>query len=100
MAQSGHAAATPLWIMDREAYNERRAIMEIENCGALTASRAASDYAYNTRFGKVATEASNGNWEPAGEWCAEIAERFGKKAADQLIGDIDDAIEAEVKWRR
>jgi cobalamin biosynthesis Mg chelatase CobN len=86
--------------MDREAYVERRAIMEVEGVDGLTASREASDYAYHTRLGRVATAAANGNWEPAREWCAELAERYGQEAADDLVSDIEANIEAVMAWRR
>lgn len=87
--------------MEREAYVERRAIMEIDGgVDGLTASREASEYAYHTRFGKVATAAANGNWEAARAWCAELAERYGQEAADNLISDIDGNIELELRWRR
>lgn len=86
--------------MEREAYVERRAIMEVEGTDPLTASRVASEYAYHTRLGRVATDAANGNWEPAREWCAELAKSHGQHAADDLIRDIDDNIEAALAWRR
>lgn len=65
-----------IWVMDREAYVERRAIMEVEGVDSLTAARDASDSGYRTRMSKAATEAANGDWEPAREWVAEIAKRF------------------------
>ena len=82
--------------MEREAYAERRAIMEVEGMDAVNASRAASEYAYNTRLGKAATAAANGNWEPARKWCAEIAARYGQDAADVLIREIDQNIEVSL----
>ena len=89
------------WVMDRYAYTERRAIMEIDGgCDGLAASREASDCAYQTRFGKVCTAGASGDWEPAREWYVEIAARFGRDTADELIRDIDDNIEAELQWRR
>jgi hypothetical protein len=88
------------WVMDRPAYNERRAIMEVEGCDGLTASREASDCAYKTRFGRVCTAAANGDWEPAREWYTEVLTRFGRHEADELIADIDANIECELKWRR
>jgi hypothetical protein len=88
------------WVLDREAYAERRAIMEYEGVDALTASRAASEYAYHTRFGEVATAMANGDPEPARAWAAETAQRFGQDAADELIRDLDENIETELKWRR
>lgn len=86
--------------MDREAYIERRAIMEVEGVDGLAASREASDYAYHTRLGRAATAAANGNWEPAREWCAEIAQRFGQNVADELVQEIDDNIKMARVWRR
>lgn len=84
----------------REAYEERRAIVEVEGADALTASREASEYAYHTRLGRVATSAANGNWEPAREWCTEIAARFGQDVADELIREIDQNIEASTDLKR
>jgi hypothetical protein len=91
-----------IWVIDREACEERRAIIEVEgNSGDLMSpAREAADYAYKTRFGIVATAAANGDWEPARAWCAEIEKRFGSGAAIGLMRDIREAIEAEIKWRR
>lgn len=88
------------WVMETEAYVERRAIMEIEGVNPMDASRAAADYAYHTRMGKVATAASNGDWEAARAWCAEVATRYGQEVADDLVGEIDENIEVALKWRR
>lgn len=89
-----------VYVMERDAYIERRAIMEVEGVDGLTASREASEYAYHTRLGRVATAAANGDWESAREWCAELAERYGQDAADNLISDIDGNIELALAWRR
>lgn len=79
--------------MDPECYRERRCIMEIDGeAEPLLASREASDAAYRTRMSRVGTAAANGDWEPARQWCAEVAARFGQDMADGLIGDIDAAI--------
>lgn len=105
--------------MDREAYAERRAIMEVEfdeeeeqvrrgyrraqpqrAGGVLQASRVASEYAYKTRFGLVATAAANGDEKPARTWCAELAQRFGPDLAAAIERDIQDTIEAEGIWMR
>lgn len=86
--------------MEREAYVERRAIMEVEGVDSLEASRVASEYAYHTRMGRVATAAVNGDWEPARAWCAALAKTDGQDAADDLIAEIDDNIEAAMKWKR
>jgi hypothetical protein len=67
--------------------------MEAEGVDALTASRVASEYAYRTRLGRVTTAAANGDWEPAREWCAEVARRYGQDVADDLIREIDRNIE-------
>lgn len=89
-----------IWVIDREAYVERRAIMEIEGVDSLTASREASDYGYGTRLSKVATQAANGDWEPARAWVAETAKRFGQEVADELVEEIDANIEQARIWRR
>jgi hypothetical protein len=93
-------AARFYWVMEREAYAERRAIMEVEGMDPINASRVASDYAYNTRLGKAATAAANGNWEPAREWCAEIAARYGQDTADELIREIDQISQASLALKR
>lgn len=88
-------------MMEREAYVERRAIMEIEGKESpLSASRDASDYAYHTRLGKVATAMANGDPEPAREWVAEIAARWGQGFADELVREIDLNIEIALAARR
>jgi len=92
--------AGKIWVMDREAYAERRAILELNGASGLDASRDAADYAYHTRLSVVATAAVNGDWEPAREWCSQAAERFGQDIADQLIEEIDSSIEAVMVWRR
>jgi hypothetical protein len=57
-----------IWVMDREAYLERRAVMEVEGVNGLEASRVSSDYAYRSRMGVVLTAAANDDWEPAHAW--------------------------------
>ncbi len=96
MAQKGRVH----WIMDREAYLERRAIMEVEGVDPLTASRAATDYAYQTRLGKAATAMANGDRKLAEEWRAEIAGRFGQDVGDELMRDIEQLVETELAFRR
>lgn len=96
MARAGRV----YWVMEREAYVERRAIMEVEGTDSLEASRVASEHAYHTRLGRAATAAANGDWELAREWCAQIAERYGQHVADDLVREIDDNIEASLAWRR
>jgi hypothetical protein len=86
--------------MDREACSERRAIMEVEGADALTASRVASECAYHTKLGRVATAAANGDWEPAREWCAQVAKRYGQDVADDLIREIDQNIEMVLVGKR
>lgn len=90
-----------IWVMDREAYLERRAIMEVDGeMSSLEASREASEYAYHSPLGMVATEAANGNWEPARAWVAKIAARYGQNASDGLVSEIDANIEATMALRR
>ena len=86
--------------MDREAYAERRAIMEVEGIDSLTASRVASECGYYSRLGRVATAMANGDQEPAEAWRAEIATRFGHDAGDELIRDIEQLVKAELAFRR
>lgn len=88
--------------MDREAYAERRAIMEVDapDNEPMTAAREAADYAYKTRFGVVATAAANGDWQPARAWCAEISKRFGADTGAAVMRDIEEAIKAELDWRQ
>lgn len=88
------------WVMDREAYQERRAIMEVEGADGLTASREASDCAYATRMGVVCTAGANRDWAPARAWVREIAARFGYATARAVIKDIRVTIETELKWRQ
>jgi hypothetical protein len=89
-----------IWVIDREAYTERRAIMEVEGVESLEASRVASVCGYRTQLSEVATEAANGDWEPAREWIAETALRYGQSTADELVSEIDANIEAAMVWRR
>jgi hypothetical protein len=88
------------WVMDRDAYQERRAIMEVEGADGLTASREASDCAYATRMGVVCTAGANRDWAPARAWCREIAARFGIDMAHALMKDINAMIETELNWRQ
>jgi hypothetical protein len=76
--------------------------MEVEapDNGVMNAARHATEYAYKTRFGVVATSAANGDWGPARAWCAGIAKRFGSETAEGLMCDIEKTIEVELKWRR
>lgn len=90
-----------VWVMEREAYVERRAIMEIDGKEApVEASRVASEYAYHTTLGKVATAMANGDPEPARKWVAEIAARWGQGFADELVEEIDLNIEIALNARR
>lgn len=66
----------------------------------LDASRAASEYAYHTTLGRVATAMANGNPEPAREWVTEIAARWGQHVADELVREIDLNIEVALDGRR
>lgn len=86
--------------MEREAYVERRAILEFEGVDPLTASRDASDYAYRTRLSAVATAMANGDPEPARKWVTEIAARWGQDTADELVREIDLNIEIALNARR
>jgi hypothetical protein len=88
------------WVLDRDAYNERRFIMEVEGVDGLTASREASAVGYATRFGRAATWAANDRWRLARKWCEKIATRFGPETAAAVMRDIEDTIEQELKWRR
>ena len=91
------------WVMDREAYCERRAIMEVNKdpeVSYLDISRGASDIAYKTRFGRVCTDAANDDWTAAETWMKEIRERFGVQAATDVLTDIWATIEEELRWRR
>jgi hypothetical protein len=78
-----HRSMKRQWVMDREAYNERRAIMEVNKASDATCldiARHASDVAYKTRFGQVCTDAANGDWTAAEAWMKEIRGRFGIQA--------------------
>ena len=88
-----------IWVIEREAYAERRAIMELDGIDPLTASRDASDYAYRTRLSRVATAMANGDPEPAREWVAETAARWGQDTADELVREIDLNIEIALEGR-
>ena len=74
--------------------------MEVEGADGLTAARQAADCAYKTKFGVAATAAANGDWKPAHELCAQIAQGFGADMAADVMRDIKETIEAELKWRR
>lgn len=90
-----------VWVMEREAYVERRAIMEIDGAEApVESSRVASEYAYHTTLGKVATAMANGDPEPARKWVAATAARWGQRVADELVDEIDLNIETALKSRR
>jgi hypothetical protein len=90
-----------IWVMEWEAYIERRAIMEIDgNEPPLSAGREASAYVYHTRLGMVATGLANGDPEPARKWVAETAARWGQDTADELVRDIDRNIETSLQARR
>jgi hypothetical protein len=87
------------FVMEYEAYAERRAILEVEGAKPLDAARDAADYAYATRFGVAATAAARGDWEPAREWCREERARFGEELARALMRDIQTAVKAEIKQK-
>jgi hypothetical protein len=89
--------------MDREAYRERCAIMDVNKAPELTyldISRDASDMAYKTRFSRVCTDAANGDWTAAETWMKEIRERFGVQTATDVLTDIWATIDEELRWRR
>lgn len=78
------------WVMDDEAYKERRAIIEVE-CPELSvdwASRLASEDAYRTPLSVAMTQAARGNWEPAKELCRRARERFGEGLAMEVWREI------------
>ena len=88
-------------MIEREAYVERRAIMEIDGkVPPLEASRDASAYAYQTTLSKAATAMANGDPEPAREWVTKIAARWGQSVADELVEEIDLNIELALEARR
>jgi hypothetical protein len=90
-----------IWVMEWEAFIERRAIMEIDrNEPPISAAREASAFAYHTRLGMVATELANGDPESARKWVAEIDARWGQETADELDRDIDRNIETSLQARR
>ncbi len=88
------------WVMDREAYLERRAIMEVEGVEPLPASREAADAAYATRMSQVCTAAANGDWTLARIWCRELASRFGRELARATWEDVKENLRIELQWRQ
>ena len=86
--------------MDREAYEERRAILEFEGTRPLAASRDASDYAYRARLSMAATAMANGDPQPARVWVMETAVRWGKEVADEFVREIDRNIDRVMEGRR
>jgi hypothetical protein len=88
--------------MDREAYDERLAIMQVEageGDNLMHLRQVAADAAYHTRFALAATEGANGNWDAAKEWCCELRERFGDQMARDLMRDLQQAVKDEMKRR-
>lgn len=88
------------WVMDREAYDERRAIMEVEGVKSLDASREAADAAFATRMGIACTAAANGDWTAARVWCRELANRFGYEMARATWDDLKENLRNELQWRQ
>lgn len=78
-----------IWILDREAFNERAAIM-IEDGGLpiYEAHSAAADLSYRTPLALAATEAARGDWEPAKALCRKQPEGYGR----DLMRAIQEAV--------
>lgn len=79
-------------VIDREAFHERKAIMEEAGVDPIQAAQAASVEAYNTGFALAATALANGDDGPAKELCRREARAHGREWAERLRDAIKEAV--------
>lgn len=89
------------WVLDREAYHERMAIMmealmaehpsPTQHQLSMVTSEA-SESAHKTPFAVAATAAARGDWEPAKALCRGERSRRGESAGRELMRAIQDAV--------
>lgn len=78
-----------IYITDREAFHERMAIMlEDGSTHVTTVSSTATECGYQTVYGRVATAAANGDWQPAKDYCRREAHILGEEGAKDLMRQI------------
>lgn len=85
------------YVLDREAYFERMAIMMESDIDAMEASRMATDSAYQTPLALSATAAIRGDWEPAKNLCRVERDKHGEARGRELMRSIQDAINEHKK---
>lgn len=100
----------PPVVIDRYAYEERLAIMEVEHLQThesiehyegTSMRSAASNSGYATPYSKALTAAADNNWEPAKELCRKARETFGEDLARELMRDIQEEVKAALLlWKR
>lgn len=95
--------------MDREAFNERFAILlaeelqhehEIEQYRLQYLRFLAEQDAYNTLFARLATAAIRGDWTPAQEQCRRERELHGEAWARELMRSIQAAVREKRLWMK
>jgi hypothetical protein len=79
-------------VIDREAYLERKAIMEESGVDPIEATQAATVCGYNTGFALACTALANGDDGPARELCRREARVHGREWAERLRDAIKEAV--------
>jgi hypothetical protein len=85
------------YVLDREAYQERMAIMMESGIDPMESSRMATDDAYKTPLALAAKAAVLGDWEPADALCRVERDKHGEAHARELRRSIQDAINEHKK---
>ena len=92
---------SPPFILDRDAYMERRAIMEealhVDRPNATLHDmqqiwHEAAESGYRTTFAQVATSAARSDWEPAKAFCRRLREQFDDGLAREVMRDIQQLV--------
>ncbi len=83
-------------ILDKEAFWERKAIMEESGVDPIQAAQAATVEGYNTAFALAATALANGDDRPAKELCRREMAAHGKQWALELWAAIREAVDESV----
>ena len=86
----------PRVVLDREAYDERYAIMLEAGEHDSVAILGASNCAHNTPFARAATALANGDLEPAKEMCRREAERHGRERGVELMRALQEAVRESI----
>ena len=84
-------------VIDREAFDERVAIMTADGIDTTWAAQQASLAAYNTPFALAATALANGDDDPARELCRREAKIHGRQWAMELRDAIREAVNASLE---